>query len=74
MHADAQSGEAAHAAYKGGLAAGQARRLQTFLESVAKPAQQLPARLWDSSEAAARELFRCSQGFCDLLVVLRVSC
>ena len=57
MHADAQSGEAAHAAYKGGLAAGQARRLQNFLETVAKPAQ-LPARLWDSSEAAARELFR----------------
>jgi hypothetical protein len=58
MHAEAQSGEAAHAAYKGGLAAGQARRLQSFLETAAVQPAALPARLWDSSEAAAAELFR----------------
>ena len=58
MDEEAQSGEAAHAAYKGGLAPGLARRLHTFLEvSASPPALPVPA-LWNSSEAAAEELFR----------------
>jgi len=58
MHEEAQSGEAAHAAYKGGLAPGLARRLHGFLElSASPPALPVPA-LWSSSEAAAEELFR----------------
>ncbi len=58
MHEDAQSGEAAHAAYKGGLAPGLARRLQSFLELAACPPALPAPALWNSSEAAAEELFR----------------
>lgn len=61
MHEEAQSGEAAHAAYKGGLAPDLARRLHGFLEISANP-PALPARSWNSSEAAAEELFRCDFG------------
>jgi hypothetical protein len=57
MHEDAQSGEAAHAAYKGGLAPDLARRLHSFLDISANP-PALPPRSWNSSEAAAEELFR----------------
>lgn len=58
MHEEAQSGEAAHAAYKGGLAPGLARRLQSFLELAASPPALPAPALWNSSEAAAEELFR----------------
>ncbi|KAK9817892.1 hypothetical protein WJX72_003848 [[Myrmecia] bisecta] len=71
MHELAESGEAAHAAYKGGLDAGQARRLQTWTESLQQSLQQMAAapgwqaeggrtasRLWQDAEAAAEELFR----------------
>lgn len=58
MHEEAQSGEAAHAAYKGGLAPGLARRLHSFLDLSAIPPALPAATLWNSSEAAAEELFR----------------
>ena len=58
MHEEAQSGEAAHAAYKGGLAPGLARRLQSFLELAARPPVLPTPAFWNSSEAAAEELFR----------------
>ncbi|BDA46038.1 probable GTP diphosphokinase CRSH, chloroplastic at N-terminal half [Coccomyxa sp. Obi] len=57
MHEEAQSGESAHTAYKGGLAPDLARRLHSFLE-VSANVPALPARSWNSSEAAAEELFR----------------
>ena len=60
MHEEAQSGEAAHAAYKGGLAPGLARRLHSFLDLSAIPPALPAATLWNSSEAAAEELFRSS--------------
>lgn len=57
MHEEAQSGEAAHAAYKGGLAPDLARRLHGFLDISTNP-PALSTRSWNSSEAAAEELFR----------------
>ncbi len=49
MHEQAESGEAAHAAYKGGLDAGQAQRLQAWTHALQsawqsqQPRQPLPA-------------------------------
>lgn len=46
-----------HFSAKGGLAPDLARRLHSFLE-VSANVPALPARSWNSSEAAAEELFR----------------
>ena len=76
MHEAAESGEAAHAAYKGGLAAGQAQRLAEWTQALQPPPGEA-ARHLDSAasmwaldgapageadvDAAAVELFRCAQ-------------
>ena len=58
MHALAESGEAAHTAYKGGLRPQQARRLRFWAQhSLELRSTDRPGG-WTSSEEAARELFR----------------
>lgn len=73
MHAAAESGEAAHAAYKGGLDVRQARQLRDWTRSIqrsllpslggqpAGPALPRASASWGGSEAAAEELFRCGR-------------
>ena len=58
MHALAESGEAAHTAYKGGLRPQQARRLRFWAQHSLELRSADRAGGWTSSEAAARELFR----------------
>ena len=74
MHELAESGGAAHAAYKGGLDALQANRLQAWTRTL----RTLPAALsshdhqphhWSNQAAAAEQLFRC-----DLTAVTSLPC
>lgn len=67
MHEQAETGGAAHAAYKGGLDATQAHRLQSWMQSlqalplpgVGSPEQSLDEAQDKSNQAAAAEqLFR----------------
>ncbi len=59
MHALAESGEAAHTAYKGGLRPQQARRLRFWAQHSLELRSAERSSGWTSCEAAARELFRC---------------
>ena len=58
MHALAESGEAAHTAYKGGLRPQQAQRLRFWAQHSLELRSAERSSGWTSSEAAARELFR----------------
>ena len=58
MHALAESGEAAHTAYKGGLRPQQARRLRFWAQHSLELRAAEREGGWTSSEAAAQELFR----------------
>ena len=77
MHEQAESGGAAHAAYKGGLDSQQVQRLQSWMQSLqALPlpgvtsSAQLPDKeqAWSNQAAAAEQLFRyvglCSHFSC----------
>lgn len=64
MHELAESGGAAHAAYKGGLDALQANRLQAWTHTLralppALSSQDLHPHEWSNQAAAAEQLFRC---------------
>ena len=72
MHEQAESGGAAHAAYKGGLDAQQVQRLQSWMQSlqalplpgVTSSAQLLDKeQAWSNQAAAAEQLFRYA-GLC----------
>ncbi len=63
MHELADSGDAAHAAYKGGLDALQANRLQSWTHTLralppATPLDQHRPQEWSNQAAAAEQLFR----------------
>ena len=64
MHELAESGGAAHAAYKGGLDALQANRLQAWTRTLRALAPALSSppvqpHEWSNQAAAAEQLFRC---------------
>lgn len=66
MHELADSGGAAHAAYKGGLDALQANRLQAWTHTLralppALSSQDLQPHKWSNQAAAAEQLFRCAR-------------
>ena len=63
MHEQAESGAAAHAAYKGGLDALQANRLQAWIRTLRAlpptPTADIPLpQEWSNRAAAAEQLFR----------------
>lgn len=71
MHELAESGGAAHAAYKGGLDALQANRLQAWTRTLRAlpPALTSPdyqPQEWSNQAAAAEQLFRCHSFLCML--------
>ena len=64
MHELAESGGAAHAAYKGGLDALQANRLQAWTRTLralppALSSSDYQPQEWSNQAAAAEQLFRC---------------
>ena len=64
MHELAESGGAAHAAYKGGLDALQANRLQAWTQTLralppALSSPEVQPHEWSNQAAAAEQLFRC---------------
>ena len=66
MHDLAESGGAAHAAYKGGLDAVQAMQLQAWtrtLQALPTTEPLTPPQAWANQEAAAEQLFRSAFSF-----------